>query len=64
MRKLQNEETRELVQKAVREKLVNTGNSGVGSINDRWTNTKHSIPKAAEEILGKEARAVRKPWID
>ena len=31
-RKLQDKETRKLFQKAVRDELVNTGNSGVGSI--------------------------------
>ena len=48
--KLQNKETRELNQKAIREELINTGDRGVGSINNRWTNTKNSILKAAEEV--------------
>ena len=62
--KLQDKETRKLFQKGVRNEAVNTRDSGVGSINDRWTNTKHSILKATEEVLGKETRAVRKPWIN
>ena len=62
--KLQDKETRKLFQKAVRSELVNTEDSGVGNINDRWTNTKHSILKVAEEVLEKERRAARKPWID
>ena len=60
--KLQDKEIRKLFQKAVRDELVNTGVSGIGSINDRGTNTKHSILKAAEEVLEKETRAARKPW--
>ena len=44
--------------------LVNTGDSGVSIINDRWTNSKHSILKAIEEVSGKGTRAARKPWID
>ena len=43
---------------------INTGDSGLGSINRRWINTEHSILKAAEEILGEGTRAARKPWID
>ena len=44
-------------------KILNTGYSGTGNINDIWTNTKHSILKAAEEVLGKETEADRKKWI-
>ena len=62
--KLQDKETRKFFRKAARGELVNTGNNGVGSINDRCTNTEGSIIKAAEEVLGKETRAARKPWID
>ena len=52
------------MQKAVRDEFVNTGDSGAGSIDYRWNNTKHSILKAAEEVLEKETKAARKPWID
>ena len=55
--KVQDKVTRKLFQKAVRDELVITGESEVCSINDRWTNTKDSILKAAEEISGKETRA-------
>ena len=53
-----------LFQKRARDELVNTSDSGVGSVNGRWTNIKHSILKAAEKVLGKETRVARKPWID
>ena len=59
--KLQEKGTRKLFKKAVRDELVNIGDSGVGSINDRCTNTKHSILKIPEEVLGKKTRATRKP---
>ena len=62
--KLQDKETRKLFKEAIRDNLVNTGDSGVDSINDKWTNTKHIILKAAEKVLEKETRAARKLWID
>ena len=49
--KLQDKVTRKLFLKAVGSELVNPGDSGVGCINDRWTNTKHSILKPAEEVM-------------
>ena len=62
--KLQKKETRGLFHKAVKEELVSTCDSGVGSINDRWTSTKHCILWAAKEVLGKETGAAKKSWID
>ena len=46
------------------DELIDTGDSGGGSINDRWTNIKHIILKAVKESLGKETGVARKSQID